>query len=463
MAWVKDWSQMGAGLGELRADVREYIDDLFEGVQERVFATYGIVPDYDWPLDSGATPTDDFYPLAELYGANESRTYNLRDDLDGVPSETTFTNRRCDLIQRFMDLLMDRNGATTAFLDHTDNGGNWDGTTGFPPFWSESGILTDIGDATRWKFQRLPAGGGELYAWGENLGLIDTDWPGLRVWLKQQYEILNRLLYTPFTVGWPRDVALPTEFTRNRSVTGPEASEAAAIAQTSIDWAAASPVTLPGGDPNTRPSASYRVTGAVTYSTQLNTYVAFANTDTNAEFSYISGLVDFYIDSRVPTEPNMAGGTVFEYDNNGYRVRFPARPTVLCTGARNRATSSATSFPITSTCGNRVLATTTWAILASNLSVAANQTACIPLHWMASICQRRIAWARMNAIGVTSITFASSPVITSVHRSLKVHHGGWNVIRNTMTSSCTWMFLIPTNPGIRRKISCRCSIPEVTM
>jgi len=318
MAWVKDWSQMGAGLGELRADVREYIDDLFEGVQERVFATYGIVPDYDWPLDSGATPTDDFYPLAELYGANESRTYNLRDDLDGVPSETTFTNRRCDLIQRFMDLLMDRNGATTAFLDHTDNGGNWDGTTGFPPFWSESGILTDIGDATRWKFQRLPAGGGELYAWGENLGLIDTDWPGLRVWLKQQYEILNRLLYTPFTVGWPRDVALPTEFTRNRSVTGPEASEAAAIAQTSIDWAAASPVTLPGGDPNTRPSASYRVTGAATYSTQLNTYVAFANTDTNAEFSYISGLVDFYIDSRVPTEPNMAGGTVFEYDNNGH-------------------------------------------------------------------------------------------------------------------------------------------------
>lgn len=64
----------------------------------------------------------------------------------------------------------------TAFVNHTDNGGNWNGIVpgSAAPVWTEAAILTAIGDASRVPIVDIPTG----------------------AWSLQQYKILNKLLWT---------------------------------------------------------------------------------------------------------------------------------------------------------------------------------------------------------------------------------------------------------------------------
>ena len=66
------------------------------------------------------------------------------------------------------------------FVNLTDNEGDWGGQATCAPGWSEEDILTDIDDAARIPF------------WTGNMG----------TWAKQQYEILNRLVWRRTVLTW---------------------------------------------------------------------------------------------------------------------------------------------------------------------------------------------------------------------------------------------------------------------
>lgn len=91
------------------------------------------------------------------------------------------------------------------FVNHTDNGGNWDGQTTIPN-WTEATILTSIGDASRLAISQLS--------------------PDTKAWFVQQYKILNLLKWTQihYYYGWH------SGYYSSRSVVGAGFTWSAALA-----------------------------------------------------------------------------------------------------------------------------------------------------------------------------------------------------------------------------------------
>jgi hypothetical protein len=308
MAWTADWANMGENLGELRADISTYIDDLFEASQERVMVGGNIFFDQipDVPLTSPVSPTDGPWEMQNLEASNAARVFNYTSIKDGAPTDegTRSNARKCSIIQQYMDAIIIRGGLPIQFIDHTFQSGDFNGATA-PPVWSEASLLAELGEPTRWKFPRSPnPTDGRLFGWGQThdpaLPTTDDEWPGLRVWLKQQYDLLNLHLWT-----W--EFCRFVNVDKKSGTSGVQATEALADSVAISNWTASTPATIFS---NRRPLHYYaRVRG------NPGVYVATITTregDIRVQFAGQRDYIDADIDVYIQTQANAD-----TYDDNG--------------------------------------------------------------------------------------------------------------------------------------------------
>lgn len=318
MAWVKDWTDIGVGLGELRADVGEYIDEIWEATFERLYVSRsgigfgsGLIPDL--PIDSGVTPTVDDWHDRELFVGNVTHAFSLRSVTDGAPDDVNRTLNKCVDIQENMDRMVDATsrgqiGGQSGFIDYRFLSGSFEDQSVFPSYWTEASLLADIGDPLRFIFP----GAAELIGWGETAeNPLDT-WQGLRPWLKQQYEILNRLIWTAEGMG-DTGAAAPASQTRKRGRSGSQATQALATSVGEADYFGDPIIPKPGFDPAVGAQTLYfkTHTGAGTFFIEIDTYETTMSLSFGIQGGYITMLTDWYIQATT------IGGTVTVYDNNG--------------------------------------------------------------------------------------------------------------------------------------------------
>jgi hypothetical protein len=329
MAWTADWANMGEDLGELHRDVGLYIDDVFEACLERLLVAGGIgfsEPPL-WPIQNFAIPTVDNWESDPLVRSNTNRTFSVESAFP-PPDESIFTNqRRCAWIAFAMDRLLYQGGGGSPWLDYT--GGNFDGIVvppGALPVFDEAAILADIGDAVRWKFPRqdlVTPSNGELWRWGQTLDPgappdADTDWPGIRVWLKQQYEILNRMIWTNKAVDW-----IFGPYTEKKGTYSSVISQADADTNAAANWLAAAIGPGPGGigapPPRARHQSRKLNSAGTTFISELLTHVCTPHTPFAGQGDLVSALVDLYIGTQTSGINNNSSfpDQSFTYDDNG--------------------------------------------------------------------------------------------------------------------------------------------------
>lgn len=315
MAWVKDWNDIGVGLGELRADVGEYIDELYEATQERIhvisnFAS-GTIPDL--PLDSGASPSVDDWRDSELFASNTLHSFSLKSDNDGAPLEVTSNIKKMDVIQSRMDTFINPgpgfNGGDSHWLDLNFLGGVYEGQSVYPPYWTEASLLTDIGDSVRYIFP----GAGALLGWGEHEEIPLDTWRGLRPWLKQQYELLNRMIHKLYAMGDGPKRGTPDATTRKRGRTLATHSTAAlAIAAVELDYSGDPVIEIPLLDPTIPAFAIYAITRDFNvFGGIIDTYEVQLTLTVKDSAAYLIADTDWYI------QAGEHAGTINVYDNNG--------------------------------------------------------------------------------------------------------------------------------------------------